>query len=138
MEKLVFDGKEAVFGRLASETAKNLLKGNSVDIINVEEIIISGDKYAFVEKILQKRRMGRGSSLKGPRYSKLPDKMVRRMIRGMLPWDRPKGRDAYKRLKCYVGNGKLSENELKNVKNLAGVRRPMRYFSIKEVTRGLQ
>lgn len=138
MEKIILDGKEAVFGRLASVAAKNLLKGNSVDIINCEEIIISGDRKAFFQKMVEKKKMGKGSSLKGPNYSRLEDKMIRRMIRGMLPWDRPKGREAYKRLKVYIGKGKLSEEELKNSRDVRGERRPMKYFSIKEITKLLR
>lgn len=134
MEKLVFDGKEAIFGRLASEVAKNILRGNSVDIINCEDIIVSGNKQAFLKNIIEKKKMGEGSSLKGPNYSRLENKLIKRMIRGMLPWDRPKGKDAYRRLRCHIGNGGLNEAELKSVKNF-GHRKPMKYFSIKDVTR---
>ena len=105
MEKLIVDGKGAVLGRLGSFVAKELLKGKAVVVIHVEEIIVSGKKENFVNKIMRKRRMGRGSSLKGPRYVRQADRLVKRIIRGMLPWDRMKGRDAYKRLKCYIGNG---------------------------------
>ena len=138
MEKLVFDGKEAVFGRLATVVAKNLLKGNSVDVINCEDIIISGNKQAFFNELVAKKSMGGGSSLKGPNYSRLTDKLIRRMIRGMLPWDRPKGKDAYKRLRCYIGRGKLTEEDLKKVKSFEENRKPMKYFSIKEITGALR
>ncbi len=134
MEKLIFDGKEAIFGRLASEAAKNILRGNSVEIINCEEIIVSGDKYNFLKKIQEKKKMGAGSSLKGPNYSRLENKLIKRMIRGMLPWDRQKGRDAYRRLRCHIGKGNLKETELKEIKNF-NARKPMKYFSIKDVTR---
>jgi large subunit ribosomal protein L13 len=55
--------------------------------------------------------MGSGGSLKGPKYIRQTDRLLKRMIRGMLPWDRSKGREAYKRLKCYNGNGEYSEEE---------------------------
>ena len=29
--------------------------------------------------------------------------IVRRTVRGMLPYKRPKGRDAFKRVKCHIG-----------------------------------
>ena len=44
MSKIIYDGDGAVFGRLASVVAKDLLKGNEVDLVNCEKMIVSGDK----------------------------------------------------------------------------------------------
>ncbi len=137
MAKIIYDGKGAVFGRLASVVTKDLLKGNSIDIINCEEIIISGKKELFVEKIRAKRKMGQGSSLKGPKYIRVEDRLVKRMIRGMLPRDRAKGREAFKRLRCHVGNGDLTEGDLKNVREFKHMK-PMRCSTIKEIVRRLR
>ncbi len=131
MEKIVYDGECCVFGRLASAVAKDLLKGSFVDVINCEGIVVSGDKKLFVKKILMKRKMGSGSSLKGPKYIRLSDRLVKRMIRGMLPWDRAKGREALKRLRCYVGNGDLREGDLKGIVKL-NHEKPMKSFTINE------
>jgi len=132
MAKLIFDGKDAVFGRLASAVAKELLKGNSVDVINCEDIIVSGDKKLFAKKILAKREMGSGSSLKGPKYIRVADRLVKRMIRGMLPWDRAKGREAFKKLRCYKGDDILKEDDLKSIVKL-NHKKPMKYSTIKEI-----
>lgn len=131
MAKLVYDGGGAIFGRLASVVAKDLLKGNSVDVINCEGIIVSGDKKLFVKKIMAKREMGSGSSMKGPKYPRVADRLVKRMIRGMLPRDRMKGQDAIRRLKCYVGNQKEEGIEVIKLNH----KKPMKYFKIKEVVR---
>jgi len=128
MNKLVYDGKDAVFGRLASTVAKGLLKGNSVDVINCEEIIVSGDKKLFAKKILAKREMGSGGSMKGPKYPRVADRLVKRMIRGMLPRDRARGREAFKRLKCYVD----SPDDVKNVIKLEH-KKPRKFATIKEI-----
>ena len=132
MAKLVYDGKDAIFGRLASVVAKDLLKGYFVEVINCEEIIISGDKRLFVKKILAKRKMGSGSSMKGPKYIRVADRLIKRMIRGMLPWDKPKGREAFKRLRCYEGNGPLNEKELRDAKRIE-YNKPLKYSTIKEI-----
>ncbi|MFH1238036.1 MAG: uL13 family ribosomal protein [archaeon] len=137
MVKIFYDGNDAVFGRLASVVTKDLLKGNFVDIINCEGIIISGRKEVFIENIQAKRTMGMGSSLKGPKYIRMEDRLVKRMIRGMLPRDRMKGQEAFKRLRCHIGNGNLSEEDLKNVKEF-NHRKPMKYSRIKEIVRGLR
>ena len=146
MAKIVADGKGAVFGRVASFVAKELLKGNSVELINCESILVSGNVKVFADKILQKRAMGAGSSLKGPTYPRQADRLVKRMIRGMLPWDRPKGRTAYKRLRCYVADGGLAApngvppaaneggKDLKDVK-VFDHQKPMKYSTIKDVVR---
>ena len=101
MAKIIYDGEGAVFGRLASVVAKDLLKGEAVDVVNCEKIVISGDKKLLAKKILAKREMGSGGSMKGPKYPRTNEKLVKRMIRGMLPWDRMKGRDAFRRLKVH-------------------------------------
>ena len=136
MVKIIYDGKDAVFGRLASVVAKNLLKGSFVDIVNCEGIIISGKKGSFVEKIRTKRGMDRGSSLKGPKYLRVEDRLIKRMIRGMLPRDRIKGQNAFKRLKCHIGNGNLSDEELKNAEGFNHMK-PRNYSTIKEIVRNL-
>ena len=132
MAKIIYDGGDVVFGRLASVVAKDLLKGNSVDIINCDDIIISGDKKLLAKKILTKREMGSGASIKGPKYPRVADRLVKRMIRGMLPRDTMKGQDAFRRLRCYVGNGILKEEELAGALKL-GHKKPMKYSTIKEI-----
>jgi len=131
MVKIVYDGEGCVFGRLASVVAKDLLKGNSVDVINCEGIVVSGDKKLFAKKILAKREMGSGGSLKGPKYPRVADRLVKRMIRGMLPRDRAKGREAFKRLRCFSGGGERVEGGGDVVK--LGCKNPMRCFTIKEL-----
>jgi large subunit ribosomal protein L13 len=99
----VIDGKNAVLGRLASYVAKESLKGEEVSIVNCGEIIITGNKK-FMEQDMQKRREMIGSGQKGPHISRTSEKIVKRAIRGMLPDHREgRGKEAFKRIKCYVG-----------------------------------
>jgi len=137
MVKFVYDGTDCVFGRVASVVAKELLKGNSVDLINCEDIIVSGDKKVFAKKILQKRDMGSGGSMKGPKYPRVADRLVKRMIRGMLPRDRMKGQDAFRRLKCYIGAGDVTADEMKGAIKLTH-KKPMKFSTIKEIVRILK
>jgi len=128
--KIVLDGEDAIAGRLGSYAAKELLKGNEVIIINAEKAIISGNKREVVEKIRRRRKKG-GSSQKGPKISRLPDRLLKRMVRGMLPWDKSKGKAAYKRLKCYAGNN-LKEN-FKDIKKL-NYKKPVKFITIKQIS----
>jgi ribosomal protein uL13 len=137
MEKILVNGNGAILGRMGSFVAKELLKGKSVDVINSEKVIISGSKEYIVAKINQKRKMGSGGSMKGPTYVRQTDRLLKRMIRGMLPWDRTKGREAYKRLKCYNGNGELSEAEAAKAINFDGDK-PLKFTTMKLVVNSLK
>ena len=131
MVKIVYDGDGAVFGRIASVVAKDLLKGNEVDVFNCEKIIISGDKRLLAKKIVAKREMGSGGSMKGPKYPRVADKLVKRMIRGMLPRDRAKGRNAFRELKVYIGGENKDAVKLNH-------RKPMKFVSVEEIVRLLK
>lgn len=136
MEKIIIDAENAIVGRLGSVAAKELLKGREVIIINCEKAIISGSKENIVERVLGLRAMGRGGSMKGPKISKLPERLFKRMLRGMLPWDKPKGRQAYKRLRCYVGADGANIKDMKKVKKL-NYENPLKFVTIKELSKSL-
>ena len=40
----------------------------------------------------------------GPYYPKRPDRIFKRSIRGMVPYKKPRGRDAFENVRVYVGN----------------------------------
>lgn len=130
MKKVVFNAENAIVGRLGSLVAKELLKGNEVIVINSEKALVSGDKNLIVQKITQNRRRG-GTSLKGPKISKLPDRLLKRMMRGMLPWNIQKGRDAYKRLKCYTSRQSEGIQVTKEVE----YKKPNKFIAISEISK---
>ena len=135
--KIIIDGENAVLGRLGSYVAKELLKGSEIVVINSEKVLISGNKKIVIDRTKRIRKMGRGGSLKGPKVSKLADRFLKRKIRGMLPWDKPRGIAAFKRLRCYVGNGPLKEDELKNIKKL-NHKKPYKSFTVAKVVEALE
>lgn len=98
---MIIDAKNMILGRLATVVAKKALEGNSVFVINCEQAIISGDKKKIL--INQKRRFDMGSHAKGPFIPKSSDRFVKRTIRGMLPYKKPRGAEAFSRIRCYVG-----------------------------------
>ncbi len=99
----IIDGKNAVLGRLASYTAKEVLKGEEIVILNCEQAIRTGNKRNIKAEFENKRRKG-GSSQKGPKHSQSVYMIVKRTIRGMLPDHRKgRGREAFNRIKCYAG-----------------------------------
>ncbi|MEI7718606.1 MAG: 50S ribosomal protein L13 [archaeon] len=134
--KIYLDAKGAVVGRIGSVACKELLKGKEVVIINAEKSIISGDRAEIRNNLHWWITLG-GVGLKGPKVSRYPDRFMKRMIRGMLPSrDRSKGREAYDRLRCYIGNGDLSAEELKQVKTVANaVKKPIKYVVLGEIVK---
>lgn len=98
---IVIDAEKHIAGRLATTVAHQLLKGETIVIVNAEKAVITGDRYAIYEKYKSKR--DRGYTHSGPFYPRRADLILKRMVRGMLPWDHPIGKMAYKRLKIYVG-----------------------------------
>lgn len=101
---MIIDGKDLVLGRLASFAAKRLLEGESVTVVNAEQVVVSGRKEATFDAYdawLEVRNLT--NPRKGPFHLKRPEELVRRAVRGMLPFDKPKGRVAYRCLRVYVG-----------------------------------
>jgi large subunit ribosomal protein L13 len=105
----VYDASNQILGRIATRIAKDLLKGENVSIINCEKAVISGDPKFTIKHYL--KRIQRGDPHHGPFFPKTPQGIVRRAIRGMLPFYKPKGREAFKRLRVYVGTPEEFENK---------------------------
>jgi len=127
----IIDGKGAVLGRLASYVAKESLKGEEIVILNSELVIITGNRKN-IEESFHTRRSRVGSSQKGPKLSKSSERIVKRTIRGMLPEHRfGRGREAFKRIKCYVGVPKEFQ-EAKTIK--AGKGKQSKFITIKEIS----
>ncbi len=100
----IIDAKETILGRLAAYAAKEALKGEELAIVNCEKTLITGNKNNIMQGFRAKR-MRVGTTQKGPKFSLSIDRIVKRTIRGMLPNARRsgRGRDALKRIKCYIG-----------------------------------
>jgi large subunit ribosomal protein L13 len=112
MEKqvAVINAEGLILGRMASIIAKKLLNGEEIIIVNAEKAVLSGKRKSKIREA--KEFLEVGSPKMGPFHYRRPDRIVRRTIRGMLPYKQPKGKQAYKRLKVFIG---IPEN-LKNQK----------------------
>ena len=130
----IIDASGAVLGRLSTNTAKRLLKGEEIAIVNSEKAIISGKKSAIKNRYKKKREVG--TYRKGPFFPKMPDQIVKRTIRGMIPYQTPHGRTAYKKLKCYIGVPKEFEGQkFENIREAE--KQPVDYVTIEELSKSL-
>ena len=99
-----------ILGRMSSKVAKKLLNGEEVVIINAEKTVISGKKKS---KILEAHIfLEVGAPERGPFHYRRPDRIVRKTVRGMLPMDKMKGKNALAKLQVFLG----VPEELKNQK----------------------
>ena len=97
----IVDASNLILGRMAAVIAKRLLQGENIVILNAEKAIVSGKRISRVKET--KRRLEIGHPKKGPFFQRKPDRFVKRAIRGMLPRSKPRGKDAYKGLRVFIG-----------------------------------
>jgi len=131
MAKIIIDATKASFGRLCSYAAKQALEGNEITVVNSEKAVITGNKKDIINKHRVLKQKG-GHSQKGPTYIKIPYRILKRGIRGMLPDHRKgQGKLAFSRVKCH--NGIPEEFKDSEMKTIQGPRHN-KYISLKELT----
>ena len=126
---MIIDATDLILGRMATVAAKKLLLGEKIDIVNCENVYITGSKAKLVNEFHRRRVMG--IPLQGPYFPKSADRIVRRTIRGMLPYKKDAGKRAFKNIMCYLGvpaefQGKekitIKESNISKVPNLKYMR----------------
>ena len=134
----IINGEGLLLGRVCSYAAKAALMGEEVKIVNCEKIVISGDKQKVLAQELQKRRR-RGYPLKSSKLSRLPDRFVRRAVRGMLPFKKERGRLAYKRVMCYPGLPEEWADKAETLEKASAKKLPtLKYTTVGEICRLLR
>ncbi|MBN2110444.1 MAG: 50S ribosomal protein L13 [Methanosarcinaceae archaeon] len=97
----IIDADGLIMGRLASAVAKRLLAGEQIDIVNAEKAVISGSRVSTIKEYDEMLKIGNREF--GPYFPKRPERILKRTVRGMLPYKRARGKDAMGRLMVYVG-----------------------------------
>ena len=98
---LVVDARDCILGRVASQVAERALAGERIAVVNAERAVITGSEEDVMSVYRKRAEVG---SDRGPYYPKRPDRIFKRSIRGMLPYKKPRGREAFENVRCYVGN----------------------------------
>jgi large subunit ribosomal protein L13 len=106
-ETVVIDGTDMILGRLATKLAKWAIEGKNIEIINAEKVVIIGKKVQVFGRY--KQHSQRGTHTTGPFTHRGADRLVRRSIRGMIPYKTPAGGEAFKRVMCHIGNPEIGE-----------------------------
>ncbi|RQD83993.1 MAG: 50S ribosomal protein L13 [Methanocalculus sp. MSAO_Arc2] len=97
----IINAENLLLGRLASIVAKRIMQGEEIRIVNAEKAIVSGRKAEILQKYHQRR--ARGSVEGGPFFPRRPDHIMKRSIRGMIPYKTRPGAEAFRRVRTYVG-----------------------------------
>jgi large subunit ribosomal protein L13 len=101
-ENTIIDATGHVLGRMATNVAKRALNGETVHIVNAEKAIIIGASKKSIQA-RYKFKTEVGTHRKGPYFPREPHLIVKRTVRGMLPYQKPDGRAALKRIQAHIG-----------------------------------
>ncbi len=127
----VINAENLILGRMSSIIAKRLLKGEKIVVVNAEKAVISGKRKSKVSEAKEFLEVGHPG--KGPFHYRKPDRILRRTVRGMLPYKQPKGKQAYKRLKVFIGLPEELKNvEMETIEEAQAKRLTCPYFTLGE------
>ncbi|MBI2542699.1 MAG: 50S ribosomal protein L13 [Candidatus Aenigmarchaeota archaeon] len=132
----IYDAENQIMGRLSTVVAKNLLNGENVIVVNSEKAVLSGNPK--MKKGEYDTRVKRGDPFKGPFFPKYPADIFRRTVRGMLPWNHAKGRNAFRKLKVFIGVPEEYEKMQKEKVQFAdAVKLKTTYITLGELSTGI-
>jgi large subunit ribosomal protein L13 len=132
----IINAEGLILGRMASIIAKRLLKGEEIAIVNAEKAVISGRRKSKVREAHEFLEVG--APERGPFHYRRPDRIVRKTVRGMLPFRQPKGKQAYKRLKVFIGiPEELKDQKMETFEDTHAKKLTCPYFTVGELAKDI-
>lgn len=128
-QTVTVDAKDCIAGRMCSHISKLLLKGNQVRVVNAEKSMISGNRHKTIEIYKEYLEIASNTNpIHGPFHPRKPDKIITKMVRGMLPKRKSSGLTALKRLRVYISiPPELKYTKLETFED-SKIRKPSSYF----------
>lgn len=105
-EKLIIiDAKGHMMGRLAATVAKEILNGQRIVVVRIEEALVSGPLDRNLRDFARFRNKASNTNpwKGGPWHHRAPSKIFWRAVRGMTPHKTARGAAALGRLKIFEG-----------------------------------
>lgn len=132
LDATIINAENSIIGRLSSIIAKRLLNGEKIIIVNADKGLISGGGDFIAAKYFQRWRIKTKSNpMKGPFHPRETDKILKRTIRGMLPYHKSRGKAAYHRLVVYKDfPEKLRDNEIEIIPESQTINPKASYISL--------
>ncbi len=132
---MIINAENLILGRLASFAAKKALLGQDIDIVNCEKAVITGKRVFILDKY--KKRDERGDVYKGPFFYRKPDKFVKRAVRGMLSYKKERGKNAFEKIRCYIGiPDKFKQAKLETIKEAnVSKTKSLNYMTVEKISK---
>ena len=128
---IYINAENHVIGRLSTFISKKLLEGEEVVVLNSDKAVVQGSKYSILSEYRTIRDMRH--KRRGPYYPRMPDRIFKRTVRGMLPYQKPRGRAAFKNLRVYIGvPEEFSDKEMIVVDN--AINKNDRFITLKDIS----
>ncbi len=134
---VVVDATDRVLGRVSSQVAKLLLNGKKVAIVNAEMAFVTGNKISIVRRYRTRLNLQEKENPEhSPYWPRRPDMLVRRVVRGMLPYHKkPSGKTAYRNLRVFMGvPAALSKSKMTVIETKEPKKMYVKYLYIKELS----
>ena len=126
---LTIDATDCIAGRMCSQISKLLLKGHRVRVVNAEKTMMSGNRYMIIDSYRKFLTISSATNpINGPVHPRRPDRILTKMIRGMLPKRKSSGISAFKRLRVYISvPPELKDTKMETFEN-SKIRKPQSYY----------
>ena len=126
---LTIDATDCIAGRMCSQISKLLLKGHRVRVVNAEKTMMSGNRYMIIDSYRKFLTISSATNpINGPVHPRRPDRILTKMIRGMLPKRKSSGISSFKRLRVYISvPPELKDAKMETFKN-SKIRKPQSYY----------
>ena len=134
---LTIDATDCIAGRMCSQISKLLLKGHSVRVLNAEKTMMSVNRYMIIDSYRKFLTISSATNpINGPVHPRRPDRILTKMIRGMLPKRKSSGISSFKRLRVYISvPPELKDAKMETFKN-SKIRKPQsNYLSLGDVAK---
>ena len=103
-DTVLVDATNCIAGRMCSRVSKLLLTGKRVWIVNAEKTMLSGKRRKTIDIYKEQLEINSATNpVHGPFHPRRPDTILTKMVRGMVPKRKTSGREAFKRLRVYIG-----------------------------------
>ncbi|HII38988.1 TPA: 50S ribosomal protein L13 [Candidatus Micrarchaeota archaeon] len=135
---MIIDATNTIMGRLATRVAKLLLKGEKVEVVNIEKTVFSGDPKQIVERYRARRGMqNKSDPEKSAKWPRRPDYLFKRILRGMLPKNRT-GEIVLHNFIAHVGvPSELADKKIERIETKEATALDCRHITLLQVSKQL-
>lgn len=133
------DASDQIAGRLCSILAKELIAGKRIVVLNADKALVSGRTSSVLRQWQARLELySHVNPIYGPIHPRKPDNILRRMVRGMVPKTKAKGKSAMSRLRVYIGVPQKYAGVKMSKFDDAMARRPIpQYTTIAEISKNI-